>query len=56
MRDKSGGSKRGGIRPYEAGRDRMAAIRERMERAERRYWDKEGNPLHFWALLSKLDG
>lgn len=34
----------------------MADLRERMERAERRYWDKEGNPLRFWALLSKLDG
>lgn len=39
-----------------AARDRIAAIGERLERAERRFWDKEGNPLRFWALLARLDG
>ena len=38
-----------------AARDKMAAIRERLERAEKRFRDKEGNPLRFWALLSELD-
>ncbi len=39
-----------------AAQDRMAAIRERLGRAEKRYRDKEGNPLRFWALLARLDG
>jgi hypothetical protein len=39
-----------------AARDRMEAIRERLERAEKRYRDKEGKPLRFWSLLAKLDG
>ena len=38
-----------------AARDKMAAIRERLDRAEKRFRDKEGNPLRFWALLSNLD-
>ncbi|MHB8370781.1 MAG: hypothetical protein ACYDBP_14035 [Leptospirales bacterium] len=37
-------------------RDRMEAIRERLDRTERRFRNKEGNPLRFWALLARLDG
>ncbi|MHB1287683.1 MAG: hypothetical protein ACYCYP_14245 [Leptospirales bacterium] len=35
-------------------RDRMAAIRERLGRAEKRTQDKEGIPLTFWKVWSRL--
>ncbi|MHB8369347.1 MAG: hypothetical protein ACYDBP_06585 [Leptospirales bacterium] len=38
-----------------AARDRIAAIRERLERAEKLFRDKEGNPLRFWGVLGRLD-
>jgi len=38
-----------------AARDRMAAIRERLDRAEKRFLDKEGNPLRFWGVFGRLD-
>jgi len=38
-----------------AARDKMAAIRERLDRAEKRFRDKEGNPLRFWGVFGRLD-
>ena len=38
-----------------AARDKMAAIRDRLERAEKRFRDKEGNPIRFWNLLAKIE-
>ena len=35
-------------------KDLMAAIRHRTEDAEKRYRDKEGNPLRFWGIWQKL--
>ena len=37
-----------------ADRDRIRAIRQRTEDAEKRYRDKEGNPLRFWGIWQKL--
>ncbi|MHB8370953.1 MAG: hypothetical protein ACYDBP_14925 [Leptospirales bacterium] len=38
-----------------AARDKMAAIRERLDRAEKRFRDKEGNPLRFLGVFGSLD-
>lgn len=35
-------------------RDKLSAVRQRMEDAEKRYQDKEGNPLRFWGIWQKL--
>ena len=34
--------------------DKLSAIRHRTEDAEKRYRDKEGNPLRFWWIWQKL--
>ena len=34
-------------------RDKLSAVRQRMEDAEKRYQDKEGNPLRFWGIWQK---
>ena len=35
-------------------RDKLSAIRQRMEAAEKRYRDKEGNSFRFWGIWQKL--
>ena len=35
-------------------RDKLSAIRQRTEDAEKRYRNKEGNPLRFWGIWQKL--
>ena len=42
-----------GVEMVEA-RDKLSAIRQRTEDAEKRYRDKEGNPLRFWGIWQKL--
>ncbi|MHB1756804.1 MAG: hypothetical protein ACYCT9_04740 [Leptospirillum sp.] len=53
--DKGDLPKLGAIPPETvAARDRMDAIRDRLDRAEKRTQDKEGNPLSFWGTWNKL--